>query len=309
MPGMKSVGRFRALAALLTTVVGGAGAAQDRSLPEREAFLAEVRTRLASDRSLQSRYRYVETRRDFKLDEDGRPTDESVKVFENYPGLPGEGRWERLIVEDGRPVPVEELAKQDRERAERAETLARRQANASDRDRARQLRDWEKHQRETVEAVDDVFRIYDIRMLGRDRIDGHDTIVFDLSPRPDADPRSDDGRIMRHFAARAWISETDYELVRVDAEAIDTVSIGWGLLARVHPGARVSFTRRKVDGETWLPASSSYSGSARVGLVKVLHRSRASEFSDYRRVDASGSDSVLSPDGADDAARTHRSAG
>jgi hypothetical protein len=273
-------------------IAASLSAAQERPLPDRAAFLAEVRGRLESDQSLQSRYMYIETRRDWKLDAEGRPSGESVKVFESHPGLPGEGRWERLILEDGRPVPPEELAEQDRERREKARALARRMANAPQKERAKQRRAWEKHQRETLEAIEDVFRVFDIRMLKRERIDGHDTIAFSLTPRPDADARTDDGEIMRHFTVRAWVSETDYELVRVEAEAIDTVSIAFGLLARVHPGARFSFARRKVDGEAWLPALSSYSGSARVGLVKVVRRSSTSEYSDYRKLDASTSAAV-----------------
>jgi hypothetical protein len=38
-----------------------------------------------------------------------------------------------------------------------------------------------------------------------------------------------------------------------------------------------------VNGEVWLPASVSYSGSVRVGLLKMLRRSGTSEFSDYRK--------------------------
>ena len=88
---------------------------------------------------------------------------------------------------------------------------------------------------------------------------------------------------MRTFAVRAWVSESDRELVRADAEAIDTLSMGFGLLARLHKGAKLSFLRTKVNDEVWLPSRVSYSGSARVGLVAVLRRSGISEFSGYRK--------------------------
>ena len=61
---------------------------------------------------------------------------------------------------------------------------------------------------------------------------------------------------MRKFAVRAWVSESDRELVRVDAEAIDTLSMGFGLLARLHKGAKLSFLRTKVNDEVWLPHES-----------------------------------------------------
>ena len=258
-------------------------AAQDRPLPDQDAFLRETRKHLQTDTSLQSSYVYVETRREQKLNGQGRPTETSVKVYESNPGLPGEGRWERLIAENGRPVPAEELAKQDRERQKKGEALARRLAAQPVNERARQERDQGERRRELEEAVGDIFIVFDIRMLGREAIEGHDTIAFSLTPRPNAKPKTREGSQMRNFAVRAWVSEQDYELVRLDAEAVDTMSIGFGLLARLHKGARLSFLRRRVNEEVWLPAIFSYSGSARVGLVRTLRRSGTSEYSAYRK--------------------------
>ena len=107
-------------------VAGASLVAQDRPLPNQQSFLIETRKHLQTDSTLQSSYVYVETRREQKLDKHGRTRQESVKVLESYPGLPGEARWERLIAEDGRPVPAEELAKQDRERQKKAAGMVRR---------------------------------------------------------------------------------------------------------------------------------------------------------------------------------------
>src|SRR6185436_9188199 len=102
------VARAIAVAILSLTAV----MAQERPLPDQDTFLREVRAKLRTDSSLQSSYIYTETRREQKLDDRGRVTQESVKVYENYPGLPGEQRWERLISEDGRPRPASELEKE-----------------------------------------------------------------------------------------------------------------------------------------------------------------------------------------------------
>ena len=107
--------------------------------------------------------------------------------------------------------------------------------------------------------------------------------MFSLTPRREAKTRTREGSQVRTFAVRAWVSESDRELVRVDAEAIDTTSMGFGLLARLHKGAKLSFLRTRVNDEVWLPSRVSYSGSARVGLVAVLRRSGMSEFSGYRK--------------------------
>ena len=107
-------------------------------------------------------------------------------------------------------------------------------------------------------------------MVRRESVDGHDTIFATLTPKDRARPQTDDGKIMRHFKARAWISESDYELVRVEIEAIDDLSFGLGLLARVHKGTVATYQRRKVDNEAWLPQQVTWTASARVLLLRRL---------------------------------------
>src|SRR5438132_6301038 len=91
-------------------------AAQERPLPDYDSFATQVKTHLATDEERQSGYMYLEKRTEQRLDASGRTQHESVKVFEVYPGLPGEDRYRRLIEEDGKPVPSAKLAQQDRDR-------------------------------------------------------------------------------------------------------------------------------------------------------------------------------------------------
>jgi hypothetical protein len=264
-------------------IAGSTLGAQDRPLPDHESFLAETRKHLQTDSTLQNGYVYVETRREQKLDKGGRTREESVKVVESYPGFPGEERWERLIAEDGRPVPPEELARQDRERQQKANEIVRRLARDSSKELARQERELQKARREREEAVRDIYDVFEIRMIGRERVEEHDTIAFLLTPRRDTKPKTRAGEEMRHFSVRAWVSENDHELVKLEAEAIKDLKSGLGVLARLHKGARLSFLRRRVNGEVWLPAVVTYNGSARVGLLFTLRRSGTLEFSGYRK--------------------------
>ena len=274
---------MRSTLVILVLSLACPAAAQERPLPELKPFIEEVRKRLATDEDRQSAYMYVETQRRQRLDKNGQPTRDSVKVFESYPGFPGDDRWDRLISEDGKPVSAAELEKQDRERQKKAQEYLRKLVKETDKDRARQAREREERRREEAKAIDDVFVVYDVRMLGREALEGHDTIAFSLTPRRNAKPRTRDGRIMKNFTCRVWVSESDYELVRLEIEAIDDVSIGMGLLARVHKGTRASFQRRKVNGEEWLPAEVRYTASARVMLLKRYRVGGTSEYSGYRK--------------------------
>jgi len=270
-------------------------AAAQRPLPDQRQFLEEVRKRLDTNDQRQSGYMYVETRREQKLDKAGRSAGESVRVLESYPGLPGETRWERVLSVDGRAVPQQELDKGDRERQQHVEEYARKAAKDPAGERAKQERDRARVKRERDESIDDAFRIFDVRMLARETIEGHDTIAFSLTPRRDVKPKTRAGGIMRNFSGRAWVSESDYELVRMDVEAIDTVSFGLGVLARLHKGSQASFQRRKVNDEAWLPAMASYRMSARIGLLAVFRRGATFEYSNYKKFGVDSSYRVNTP--------------
>src|ERR1700681_3808285 len=130
--------------------------AQDRPLPDFSTFAAQVKKHLATDEERQSGYMFIEKRTEQKLDGSGRTRDESVKVFEVYPGLPGEDRYLRLIEEDGKPVPQGKLALQDRERQREVGSYARRVSTGAGRQRETARR--EKERMRYSAAVDDLFR-------------------------------------------------------------------------------------------------------------------------------------------------------
>jgi len=281
----------RALVVLVAFLA--APAAQERPLPEYDAFAAQVKTHLATDEERQSGYMFVERRAEERLDGSGRSTRESVKLFEVYPGLPGEDRYRRLIEEDGKPVPPVKLAEKDRDRQKEVEAYARRMSAPTG--RQKETQHLQKERRRYESAVDDVFRVYDIQMVRRELVDGHETILATLTPKRGVKPQTDDGKIMRHFKARAWISESDYELVRVEIEALDDLSFGMGLLARVHKGTTASYQRRKVNDEVWLPAQVTWTASARVLLLRRLRLRGIADFSGYRKFTVDTSTTYTTP--------------
>jgi hypothetical protein len=284
---------LRLVALVLLVPMLAAPAAQERPLPDYQSFAAEVKKHLATDEERQSGYMFIERRTDQRLDGNGRVKSAEVKVFEVYPGLPGEERYQRLIEEDGKPVPPSKLAERDLQRRKQVEDYARKMANAGDRRKLEQQ--FDKQRSRYGAAIDDLFRIYDIQMIRREAIDGHDTILATLTPKRSVKPQTKDGDIMRHFKARAWVSESDYELVRVEIEAIDDLSVGLGLLARIHKGTTATYQRRKVNDEVWLPAQVTWTATARVLLLKSLRVRGIAEFSGYRKFTVDTSTTYATP--------------
>src|SRR5512138_1157487 len=124
---------FRLIALALVVAFISIPVAQERPLPEFATFAEQAKKKLATDEERQSGYMFVERRTEQKLDGSDRPTSESVKVFEVYPGLPGQDRYRRLIEQDGKPIAARKLAQQDRERRNDVESYVKKMASASDR--------------------------------------------------------------------------------------------------------------------------------------------------------------------------------
>jgi len=274
---------MRFICGCLVAVLAVPIAAQERPLPDYATFMSETRKRLEADDVRQSEYVYVETRREQKLDATGTSTKETLDVFESYPSLPNEARWRRQTVKDGKPVSPQDLAEVDRERQKKVLEYAKKLERNPEKVREAEKKKHDEERRDSDRAVDDALRVYDIKMLGREVVNGYATIALSFTPRKDARPQTSEGKIMRHFAGKVWVSESEYEVVRLEAEAIETASFGLGLLARVHKGSKATFERRKVNGEQWLPARATYSASARVLLLKVMRIGGTLEFSDYRK--------------------------
>ena len=183
---------------------------QERALPDQQAFMAEARKRLQPDEMRQSGYVYKETRHELKLDSSGKTTKEEVSIFESYPALPNEFRWKRLIQKNGVPVSQAELDKQDRERQKKVMAYVKKREENPAKAAAEQAKKAADERREVDQGIDDALIVYDFKMLGRETLAGHDTIVFSFTPKKNAKPRTRDGKIMQKFAGKAWVSESEY---------------------------------------------------------------------------------------------------
>jgi hypothetical protein len=139
--------------------------------------------------------------------------------------------------------------------------------------------------------VDDTVETLRFAIDRRETVNGRDAIVIRFEPRPDARPQTREGRLAKVFKGTIWVDEAAVEVTRVEATAIDDISYGFGLLARLHEGTVVTLTRERIDGDIWLPTSIRFKGEGRAMLVRKLHIDYALEWFDYRRQDIPTPDS------------------
>src|SRR5262249_52952383 len=159
-------------------------------------FLAQARAHLQTDRQLLSQYTYLERETKIHLSKFGAVTTGPVQVFEVYPGLEPDDTYRRLIEVDGKRRDPADLEKEDRRRQKHVleELERRRREDPGARERRLQREAKEHHQDE--ETLDDLLRVYRFTLVERQTIDGHPVIVIDFVPRPNAAPKTDDGKDM-----------------------------------------------------------------------------------------------------------------
>jgi hypothetical protein len=79
-----------------------------------------------------------------------------------------------------------------------------------------------------------------------------------------------------------WIEKKDYNWVKVEAEAFDTISFGW-FLFRIHPGSRFVLETQNINQELWALKSLTIKGSARIALLKNEAIEQQDEFSNFKK--------------------------
>jgi hypothetical protein len=271
--------------AVLAAVSAGARPPEgDRgALPDRDAFLERVGAHLRTDASILRNYVYTRTVEERRRDASGRVVETRRRVFEVWP-LPDDPEGFRVtIVHDNEPAPVEAVARQRAEYKSRLARIERERAGESPSARERRLGREAEDRRQNQAMLADVRNVFDVKLVRRETVKGVPCVLVTFTPRADAAPETREGRLLTSVGGRAWFSETDQELVRVEASAINTIRYGWGVLARINRGARAVIDRQRRDDGAWVPARYELSASGRLLLVKGINRDATVTFTDFRR--------------------------
>ncbi len=276
-------------------VLRAADGVETRPLSDTMTFLEEVRQNLRSDRLLLEKYTFTEKRIENRLDGKGAVKKTKTETFEVYPSAEPGKMYRRLVARDDVPLSPDELAEEDRKQEARTERSERRLAVEDAVEREKRLAKEEEERRQEKEAIDELFRMDNLVMEGRETIDGRSTIVIAFSPRPGYRPETSAGKVLQKVAGRAWIDEEDRQLARIEARLLENLGVGPAGVARLQKGATSYFYRRKVNDEIWLPAEARFTGAAKVLLVFGAKVDAFFEYGDYKKFSVS-TDSTVTTD-------------
>jgi hypothetical protein len=236
-------------------------AAQESPLPDASALFNATRDNLARAGRVQDEFAYRERRTQVHMNPFGRLGTGGTIVYEIIPIHPGPGFTRRLLERDGKPVADAELERfEQRRRRDRAQSRS---------------------------AIEDTAAALEFAIDRRVVVNGRPTILVTFTPRPDAKPQTREARLARSFTGKVWVDEAEQEVIRVEATAIDSISYGYGLVARLNEGTIVTLLREQVGDDVWLPTSIRFHGEGRALLLRKLNVDFRIEWFDYRRLHAS----------------------
>ncbi len=208
------------------------------------------------------------TQTDISLSDDKK----EVTVSEMAPleGTP----FERVIMKDGHPLTPEEQRKEDR----KFEKALNQRENERASEREARIRKYEAERA----FIRDIPEAYNFTLLGEDNIDGRAAWLIQMTPRAGFVPTASHAGMLGHFEGKLWIDKEDYQWIKADARAIDTVSIGW-IVARIGPGAHFTFEQARVANGLWMPTRLTVTGLVHVMMVYGKSVNEEVVYSGYHR--------------------------
>ncbi len=206
-------------------------------------------------------YTYVEREEDRSINGKGEVKSTESKTYDVME-IYGEP-VQKMIAKNDKPLSAKDAQKED----EKIQKLIDKRKNESDGDREKRLKKEEKDRQEELDFVHEVADAYNLRFVGIEKLNGRDNYVIDGDPKPGYQPKGKDSKVLTKTRFRVWIDKEDSQVAKLDAEFIDTFSIGL-FLARLHKGSHFVIETTRVNDEVWLQRHIAVKLDARVALLK-----------------------------------------
>ena len=209
------------------------------------------------------------------LDKHGNVKSTEVKTYDVSFYYGEEYSW--LLMVDDKPLGDKEKKKED----EKLEKFLTKLRNESPEERQKRSDKEKKERQESRAYRQDVANAYDFRIVGEEELEGASTWVIEATPRKDFKPTQPHADMLKKIKGKMWIDKKEYNWIRVEAEATDTISFGL-FLFRIHPGSRFNFQQLHLNNEVWLLRSLYINGGARIALLKNEAIEQEDTFSNTR---------------------------
>ena len=251
------------------------------------ALARQVRETLRREYAQPRQFTYLEKRRDVDISRLGKVTVGPLRTFEVYPA-PNDDEYKRLIAVDGKPLDPEELARRDAEHAHNLQRQAERERTEPAHRRASRLKKEADERRERDAILDDAVAVFEVSFVCRETFDAEPVIVLSLKPRANARVSTREGDWMKKLQGRMWVSQDGHHIARLQLQAFEDLSIGWGVVARVEAGSGFDYIRKRI-GDAWLPSELKLEGSGRTLLFRQFQVKTVTTYTNHQPYKPNGS--------------------
>jgi hypothetical protein len=220
-------------------------------------------------------YTWIARETERTLDSKGNIKSESADAWETVI-LYGEPH-RRMLEHDNKPLSPADLSKEQ----QKLDKAVAKLQQETPQQRERRAADYEKHREKDRDFLREIPDLFDFKLLGDEKIDGHDVWVITATPKPGVQPKRSDAKPLLKVQAKMWIDKAEYQWVRLEAETTATISFGL-FIARLNPGAKLIFEQTRVNDELWLPKREIVHGAIRL-LGKKLAGEQEVTWNNYRK--------------------------
>jgi len=241
-----------------------------------QALIRQVAEKDMENDKLQRDYTYAERVVEHKLKGNGEVGSTETRTYDVLE-IYGE-QVRRLTSKNDKSLPAKDVEKED----EKIQKVIDKRKHESDSDREKRLKREEKEREDDRRFVTEVADAYNFTLVRTESLDGRETYVIDAEPRPGFEAKSKEAKFLPKFKFRVWIDRAENQWVKLDAECIDTVSLGL-FLARVHKGSRILIDTTRVNDEVWLPRHVALHVDVRVALLKNFNVEQDVTYADYKK--------------------------
>lgn len=215
----------------------------------------------------------------FSYDERDIDEKEGVTTTKTYRvGMIEGSPYSRLLAVEGKPLSPEEQTQE----GEKLRAVIANRANESPEERAHRLAEYQKERKRMFDLLNEMAEAFDFKQVGQEQLNGHGVYVLEATPRPGYEPKSHETKMLTGMTGKLWIDKATYKWVRVEAEAIKPVWMGW-FIARVLPGTRFSLDQSPVMNSLWLPEHFSVEVKAKI-LWWQKSYAHSETYSDYHLI-------------------------
>jgi hypothetical protein len=247
---------------VLTLVVGVVAAqGQAKQDPKaQEMVRVAAQTELNASKADHSHWQY----KDVDKRADGVTTVTRVVETEH-------GALSKKIEVNGRPLPAEELRREDA----RIDGFVRDPTQ-----QARQKKDGAQDDK----RAEDMTRMLPDAFLWSVKNDSGETVTLGFVPNPDFNPPTMESRVFAAMAGEIVVNKAQNRIQTIKGELTDDVKFGWGILGRMNKGGTFDVERRQLMPNVWEITESHVHIGGHALLFKSIGEQDDEVKSEFRRV-------------------------